>query len=117
VYGWWPRNKAVSDPPWTRVGPHCRVQFNRDRDVRVFGSLSYGHLPKEHRLEVNTTMDDQAIEGAFLMNEDTTQCFWMWLFKLRKAVKLRDGVFFDHLLPFQDPSVLERTGDLTKTDI
>ena len=41
----------------------------------------------------------------------------MWSFKLRKGIKLRDGVFFDHLLPFQDPSVLERTGDLTKTDI
>ena len=51
------------------------------------------------------------------MNDNTTLCFWMWSFKLCKAVKLRDFVFFDHLLPFQDPSVLERTGNLTKTDI
>jgi ribA/ribD-fused uncharacterized protein len=117
VYGWWPRNKRVSAPPWTRVGPHCRVKFDRDRDLRVFGSLCYGHLPKEHRLVENKTMDDRGLEGAFLMNDNATPTFWLWSFKLRKPVNVRDGVFYDHLLPFQDPSVLERPADLTLADI
>jgi hypothetical protein len=108
VYGWLPRNKRVSAPPWTRVGPHCRVKFDRDRDLRVFGSLCYGHLPKEHRLVENKTMDDRGLEGAFLMNDNDTPTFWLWSFKLRKPVNVRDGVFYDLMIfsRFKTPSCL-----------
>jgi hypothetical protein len=112
VYGWWSRNKRISAPPWTRVRPHCRVKFDRDRDLRVFGSLCYGHLPKEQRLVENKTMDDRGLECAFLMNDNATPTFWLWLLKLRKPVNEHDGVLYYHLLPFQDPSVLERPADL-----
>ena len=51
------------------------------------------------------------------MKDNATPTFWLWSFKLRKPVNVRNGVFYHHLPPFQDPSVLERPTDLTLADI
>ena len=53
-------------------------------------------------------MDDRGLEGAFLMNDNDTPTFWLWSFKLRKPVNVRDGVFYDLMIfsRFKTPSCL-----------
>jgi hypothetical protein len=63
------------------------------------------------------TVDDRALEGVWQGNDLSTPMFWMYLFKLRKMVRLSDPRHFDHILPFLCPEVILHRIDLSADDI
>ena len=54
------------------------------------------------------------MEGAFLGWHLTTPTFWMWSFRLKKAVRLEGPKFSSHLYPFHNPEILVNPTLLTK---
>jgi hypothetical protein len=82
-----------------------------------FGSYVTGHLSRTHHLVENETLDDPALEGVWLGNDLSTPMFWMYLFNLRKVVRLSDPRHFDHILPVLCPEDISHRIDLSADDM
>jgi hypothetical protein len=98
------------------LGPHS-LCHDLERDRHVFGSYVTDHLPKEHPHVADTTHDDRAEEGVFLGNDLTTQTFWLWSFKHKKAMRMSDPKHFDHILPFLQPAEVHHTIPFTAQEV
>ena len=86
VRAYWPDKHGKS--AWEILdahGPHA-LCHDEARDLHRFGSYVTGHLPRTHPLVENETLDDRALEGVWLGNDLSTPVFWMYSFKLRKAI-------------------------------
>jgi hypothetical protein len=94
VYTYWPDKQGMS--AWAKLdshGPHA-LCHDEARHLHRFCSYVTGHLPRTHPLLENETLDDRALEGAWLGNDLSTPMFWMYSFKLRKVVRLSDPRHF-----------------------
>jgi len=117
VYAYWPDKQGKS--AWEKLdahGPHA-LCHDEARDLHRFESYVTGRLPRTHPLVENETLDDQALEEVWLGNDLSTPMFWMYLFKLRKVVRLSDPRHFDHILPFLRPEDIPHRIDLSSDDI
>ena len=56
---------------------------------RIFGSLTYSHVPSEKR----TKLEPIAEKGIFVVYNETSKAFWIYLPSQRKVVVRRDVKF------------------------
>ena len=115
VWNHWPN--AEGNTGWENL-PNTKFCYDLRRDIIPFGSLCTGHLPREHPLvQQDTTHEDRALEGAFLMWDLFTPTIWIYSFRLKKVVRLDPKHFSPHLYPLRDPTCLANRHHLTADDI
>jgi hypothetical protein len=97
--------------------PNNKLCHTLSKDLHVFGSYVTDHLSHTHPFVVDTTHDDNVVEGVWFGNDLCTPNFWMFTFKHKKVMKMSDPKHSDTILPFLQSTDVPHKIDLKVADI